>query len=64
MNYQPPTIPVAKPVYVLWHVTRQISVKCLVISKKAAWGRIDLMVQPVAGTGTQWVSESSVKYLT
>lgn len=40
---------------VLLRVER-LSVRCRVMDARSVWGRVDLLVTPEAGDGSQWVS--------
>jgi hypothetical protein len=36
----------------------KISVLCNVIDSRSQWGRTDILVEPVGGSGQQWVERS------
>jgi hypothetical protein len=38
----------------------KISVLCNVLESRSQWGRVDLLVEPVGGSGQQWVEKSRV----
>ena len=38
-----------------------VYVSCKVIDSRFAWGRTDLLVEPISGHGSQWVEKSRVK---
>ena len=40
--------------------TGSLRVDCTVLDAKTAWGNVRLLVEPVAGTGQQWVELNSI----
>lgn len=46
-----------------WRASEKIRVLCEVADSRSVWGRVDLLLRPVQGTGEQWVSIDKVDRL-
>ena len=38
----------------------KVSVLCNVVDSRSQWGRTDILVEPVGGSGSQWVEKNRV----
>ena len=40
----------------IWQASKAIHIECRIVDVREVWGRVQVLIAPLSGTGQQWVN--------